>query len=174
MPLYALDGVAPEFDSDAWWIADNATVLGRVRVGHRVSIWFQAVVRGDNEPITLMADSNVQDGAILHTDPGAPLTIGPRVTVGHRAMLHGCTIQEGSLVGIGATILNHTQVGKHCIIGAHTLIPEGKQIPDRSLVLGSPGKVVRSLTDAEVQRLEASAAHYVWNHQRYQAQLKRL
>jgi carbonic anhydrase/acetyltransferase-like protein (isoleucine patch superfamily) len=171
MAIFRLGDIAPEFDSNEWWVAPTATVIGRVRLGRAASVWFGAVLRGDNEPIVVGEESNVQDGAILHTDPGASLEIGPRVTVGHRAMLHGCTVGEGSLVGIGAILLNHVEVGAGCLIGAHTLIPENKKIPPRSLVMGTPGKVVRTLTDDEVGRLVLSAEHYVENWRRYAREL---
>lgn len=173
MALYELDGVGPEFpESGNWWVAENATLIGRIILRENASVWFGAVLRGDNEPIEIGENSNVQDGSVLHTDMGAPLTIGKNVTVGHQAMLHGCTVGDGSLIGIGATLLNHVKVGKNCIIGAHTLLPEGKEIPDNSLVVGSPGKVVREIGEAQAQMLEASALHYVENWKRYRAGLK--
>ncbi|HWQ39480.1 MAG TPA: gamma carbonic anhydrase family protein [Burkholderiales bacterium] len=155
-----------------YWVADNAIVIGSVVLEHNASVWFNSVVRGDNDLITIGEGSNVQDGSVLHTDEGVQLTIARNVTVGHQVMLHGCTIGEGSLIGIKATILNHARIGKHCLIGAHTLITEGKEIPDRSLVVGMPGKVVRQLTDEEVARLLCNAEHYVRNFQRYRASLK--
>jgi carbonic anhydrase/acetyltransferase-like protein (isoleucine patch superfamily) len=154
-----------------YWIADNAAVIGTVVLEHNASIWFQSVVRGDNDLITIGEGSNVQDNSVLHTDEGVPLTVGRNVTIGHQVMLHGCTIGEGSLIGIKATILNHARIGKHCLIGAHTLITEGKDIPDRSLVMGSPGKIVRQLNDDEVARLLWNAEHYVRNFQRYRSAL---
>ncbi len=153
--------------SGAYWIAGNATVLGRVVLEHEASVWFNAVLRGDNEPIVIGERSNVQDGSVLHTDPGAPLTLGPDVTVGHMAMLHGCTVGANSLIGIGAVVLNHVKIGRNCLIGAKALITEGKEIPDNSMVLGSPGKVVRTLSDEEAAGLTLSAAHYVENWKRY-------
>ncbi|WP_296263330.1 gamma carbonic anhydrase family protein [Pseudomonas sp. UBA6562] len=153
------------------WTAPTATLIGNVRLQARASVWFNAVLRGDNELIDIGEDSNVQDGAVIHTDPGSPLSLGKGVTIGHKAMLHGCTVGDYSLVGINAVILNGARIGKHCIIGANALIPEGKDIPDGSLVMGSPGKVVRELTDAQKRMLEASAAHYVSNAQRYAAEL---
>jgi len=149
------------------WIAPNATVIGNVRLDDGASVWFGAVLRGDNELIHIGENSNVQDGAVLHTDPGSPLTLGTGVTVGHNAMLHGCTVGDYSLVGINAVVLNGARIGKHCIIGANALIAEGKEIPDGSLVMGSPGKVIRELTEQQKRMLEASAAHYVHNAQRY-------
>ena len=136
-------------------------VIGTVILENNVSVWFSAVLRGDNEPIHIGANSNIQDGAVLHTDLGIPLTVAANVSVGHQAMLHGCTVGEGSLIGIKAVILNHSVIGKNCLIGANALITEGKVIPDNSLVIGSPGKVVRTLTDSEIAALLANAAHYV-------------
>lgn len=173
MTMYSLREREPACDGSCW-IADSATVIGSVVLGPRASVWFHAVVRGDRDRITIGEDSNIQDGAVLHADPGFPLTIGRGVTVGHLAMLHGCTIGDGSLVGIQATVLNGVVIGDHCLIGAKTLIPEGKVIPARSLVVGIPGKVVRSLTDEEAAALEASARGYVDNVQRYARDLRRL
>jgi carbonic anhydrase/acetyltransferase-like protein (isoleucine patch superfamily) len=170
MPCYRLGDKAPAFGSDTW-IADNATLIGDVRLGDNASVWWGAVLRGDNDPITIGANSNIQDGSVLHTDAGVPLTIGAHVTVGHLVMLHGCTIGDGSLIGIKSVILNKAVIGKNCIIGANSLIPEGKVIPDGSLVIGSPGKVVRQLSDEEIARLHASAEHYVHNAQRYRKEL---
>lgn len=154
------------------WIADNAVLIGSVVLEPCASVWFGAVLRGDNEPIVIGENSNVQDGAVLHTDMGAPLTIGRDVTIGHQAMLHGCTVGEGSLIGIQAVVLNGAKIGKGCIIGAKALIPEGKEIPDGSLVVGAPGKVVRQLSEAEQLMLRASAAHYVENFRRYRRELE--
>lgn len=154
------------------WTAPTATLIGRVRLEEGASVWFNAVLRGDNELILIGKDSNVQDGAVMHTDMGYPLTLGTGVTIGHNAMLHGCTVGDYSLIGINAVILNGARIGKHCIIGANSLIGEGKVIPDGSLVMGSPGKVVRDLTDEQKKLLEASAAHYVQNGQRYARDLE--
>ncbi|TBU72502.1 gamma carbonic anhydrase family protein [Pseudomonas daroniae] len=153
------------------WIAPTATLIGKVRLEAGASVWFGAVLRGDNELIHIGEDSNVQDGAVMHTDMGSPLTLGKGVTVGHNAMLHGCTVGDYSLVGINAVVLNGARIGKHCIIGANALIAEGKEIPDGSLVVGSPGKVVRELTEQQKKLLEASAAHYVQNARRYATDL---
>lgn len=153
------------------WAAPTATLIGKVRLQARASVWFGAVLRGDNELIDIGEDSNVQDGTVMHTDMGSPLTLGRGVTVGHNAMLHGCTVGDYSLIGINAVILNGARIGKHCIIGANALIPEGKEIPDGSLVMGSPGKVVRELSEQQMHMLEASAAHYVHNAQRYAREL---
>ena len=155
-----------------YWIAPGAQVIGSVILENNVSVWFNAVVRGDDDIITLGENSQVQDGSVLHTDAGVRLTLGKNVTVGHQVMLHGCAIGEGSLIGIKSTILNHARIGKHCLIGAHTLITEDKEIPDRSLVVGAPGKVVRELTDEEVAKLLENALHYVKNFQRYRLDLK--
>ena len=154
------------------WAAPNATFVGNVRLEECASVWFNAVLRGDNELILIGKNSNVQDGTVMHTDMGYPLTLGTGVTIGHNAMLHGCTVGDYSLIGINAVILNGAKIGKHCIIGANSLIGEGKVIPDGSLVVGSPGKVVRDLTDEQKKLLEASAAHYVQNAKRYARDLK--
>lgn len=149
------------------WVAPNATLVGKVKLEAGASVWFNAVLRGDNELIHIGENSNVQDGTVMHTDMGFPLNIGKGVTIGHNAMLHGCTVGDYSLIGINAVILNGAKIGKNCIIGANSLIGEGKEIPDGSLVMGSPGKVVRELTEVQKKMLEASAAHYVHNAQRY-------
>jgi carbonic anhydrase/acetyltransferase-like protein (isoleucine patch superfamily) len=170
--LYTLGERRVELRGAHHFIAHNAVVIGAVVLEDEASIWFNTVVRGDNDPIAIGARSNVQDGSVLHTDEGVPLVIGAGVTVGHQAMLHGCTIGEDTLVGIQAVVLNRAVIGRECLIGAGTLIPEGKTIPDRSLVIGRPGKVVRTLTDEEVARLRASADHYVENARRYLGNLK--
>lgn len=149
------------------WIAPSASVIGKVRLEKGASVWFSAVLRGDNELIHIGEDSNVQDGTVMHTDMGSPLTLGKGVTVGHNAMLHGCTVGDYSLIGINAVILNGAKIGKNCIIGANALVAEGKEIPDGSLVVGSPGKVVRELNDSQKLMLKASAEHYVQNARRY-------
>ena len=156
-----------------YYIADNATVIGSVVLGHNASIWFNVVVRADNDVITIGENSNIQDGSVLHTDHGMPLLIGRNVTVGHKVMLHGCTIGDGSLIGINAVILNGAIIGRGCVIGANALIPEGKVIPDGSLVMGSPGKVVKEVSEAQRAILEMSALHYVENFKRYKKELKR-
>lgn len=172
--LYQLENRVPELNGQQHYIAPNASVIGSVILENNVSIWFNAVIRGDNEPIRIGANSNIQDGAILHTDPGAPLTIGNDVTVGHLAMVHGCTIGDGCLIGINSVILNHAVVGRNCLVGANTLITEGKVIPDNSLVVGSPGKVLRTLRGEEIAAMHANSAHYVENLQRYRGALKPL
>ena len=166
MALYRLEQRAPQLGREVW-IAPNAAVIGDVRLADRASVWFNAVLRGDNEPIVIGADSNVQDGSVLHTDPGFPLWVGARVTVGHQVILHSCAVGDGSLIGMGAVLLNRCRIGQHCIVGAHALISEGKEFPDRVLIVGAPGRVVRELDDEEVARLERSAAHYAENAQRY-------
>ena len=170
MPLYKLDGHEVQTpESGEFWVAPNAVLLGRVKLEHQASVWFGAVLRGDNELITVGERSNVQDGSVLHTDPGFPLTIGADCTVGHMVMLHGCTIGRSSLIGIGSIVLNGTHIGEECVIGANTLIPEGKTIPPRSMVMGSPGKVVRQLNDEDVARFTGAAKRYVANWKRYAA-----
>jgi carbonic anhydrase/acetyltransferase-like protein (isoleucine patch superfamily) len=167
--LYTLADRRVELRGSGHYIAPNASLIGRVILEDRASIWFNVVIRGDNDPIVIGARSNVQDGSILHTDDGIPLTLGEDVSVGHAVVLHGCTIGNGSLVGIKAVVLNRALVGRDCLIGAGALIPEGKIIPDRSLVLGVPGKVVRTLNDDEVRGLHDIAQHYVENARRYRA-----
>lgn len=157
-----------------FFIADNATVIGSVVLEQNVSIWFNAVLRADNDVITIGENSNIQDGSVLHTDIGIPLTIGRNVTVGHKVMLHGCTIGDGSLIGINAVILNGARIGRHCVIGANALVPEGKEIPDFSVVMGSPGKVVKEVSDAQKVMMEMGALHYVENFKRYQRELTRV
>ncbi|RUM98658.1 gamma carbonic anhydrase family protein [Pseudaminobacter arsenicus] len=175
MPLYALDGIAPEFEArDSNWIAPDATVIGNVRIGRNVGIWFGAVIRGDNDPIVIGADTNVQEYSVMHTDPGFPLTIGTGCTIGHRAMLHGCTIGDNSLIGMGAIVLNGAVIGRNCLVGAGALVTEGKTFPDNSLIVGSPAKVVRVLDENAVEGLRKSAAHYVKNAWRFKAGLSRI
>jgi len=173
MGVYNLGDVAPELPrDDEYWIAPNAAVVGRVILKRNASVWFGATLRGDNDPITIGENSNVQDGSVLHTDTGYPLTIGANVTVGHMVMLHGCTIGDGSLIGIGSIVLNGAKIGKNCLIGANCLITEGKEIPDNSLVMGAPGKVVREISQEQGRVLAGGAMHYVENWKRYRAGLK--
>lgn len=173
MNVYALGDKKPQLPPEGeYWIAPNATVLGDVILKPGASVWFGAVLRGDNDPITIGENSNVQDGSVLHTDAGEPLTVGRGVTVGHLAMLHGCTVGDNSLIGIGAVILGRAVIGRDCIIGAGALIPEGKVIPDGSLVVGQPGRVVRALEPGQIAALEASAEHYVQNWKRYVRDLR--
>ncbi len=172
-PLYDLGEARVQLPSDGeYWIAPNAVVVGNVILHRNASVWFGATLRGDNDPIVVGENSNIQDGSVLHTDRGAPLSIGRDVTVGHMVMLHGCTIGDNSLVGIGSIVLNGARIGRNCLIGAKSLITEGKEIPDNSLVMGAPGKVVRTLDDGAVQMIAASAAHYVENWRRYARDLK--
>ena len=155
-----------------YWIADNAIVIGSVVLENNASVWFNCVVRGDNDVITIGENSQLQDGCVVHVDPGHPLTLGKDVSVGHMAMLHGCTVGDGTLIGIKSVILNDAVIGRNCVIGANTLIPEGNKIPDGSLVLGSPGKVVRQLTEDEFREFSGTAANYVKAWQRYKSELK--
>jgi carbonic anhydrase/acetyltransferase-like protein (isoleucine patch superfamily) len=172
MTAYSLGGVAPTLPEDGeYWIAPDASVIGHVILKRNASIWFGAVARGDNEPIIVGENSNVQDNSVLHTDMGKPLTIGANVTIGHKVMLHGCHIGEGSLIGIGAIVLNGARIGRGCLIGAGALITEGKEIPDYSVVMGAPGKVVRNLEPDQAAGLVAGAMHYVENWKRYRAGL---
>ena len=168
--IYALDGIAPTVAADAW-IAPGTHVIGNVTLAAQSSVWFGTTIRGDNEPIVVGEGSNIQENCVLHTDPGCPLTIGAHCTIGHKAMLHGCTIGDGSLIGMGATVLNRAVIGRNCLIGAGALITEGKEIPDGSLVMGAPGKVVRQLDDAAIQGLLRSAEHYRQNAARFRAGL---
>lgn len=168
---YRLGDARVEIHPDSW-VAPNATLVGKVKLEAGASVWFNAVLRGDNELIHIGENSNVQDGTVMHTDMGFPLTLGKGVTIGHNVMLHGCTVGDYSLIGINAVVLNGARIGKNCIIGANALIPEGKDIPDGSLVMGSPGKVVRELNDGQKQMLQASAAHYVHNAKRYARDLQ--
>ncbi|UBX51922.1 gamma carbonic anhydrase family protein [Acinetobacter pseudolwoffii] len=168
--LYKFQGHTPTATQQPWdgWVAPTATVIGQVELGQQVSIWFGAVVRADNSKIKLGDFSNVQENAVLHTDAGIEMQIGNYVTIGHQAMLHGCTIGDNSLIGIQAVILNHAVIGKNCIIGANALIPEGKIIPDNSVVMGSPGKVVKTLDKDSIQKLKMSALHYAGHFQKFQ------
>lgn len=168
---FALDGTAVETADEDYWIAPTAVLIGKVRLETDASVWWGAVLRGDNELITVGRGSNVQDGCVLHTDPGFPLVIGADVTVGHLAMLHGCTIGEGSLIGIGAVILNGARIGRNCLIGAKALVPEGKEIPDNSLVMGMPGKIVGEVRPEQRERMRQGTAKYVQNWRRYRAGL---
>jgi len=173
MTAYSLEGVGPELPGGGdYWIAPTASVIGRVRLLANASIWFGAVLRGDNDWITVGENSNVQDNSVIHTDPGQPTMIGANVTVGHKVILHSTTIADNSLIGMGSTLLNRSRIGSNCIIGANTLIPEGKEIPDGSLVVGAPGRVMRSLKEHEIAMLKISADIYVKNYQRFRASLK--
>lgn len=175
MPIFSLDGIEPEFEDAATnWIAPDAVIVGRVRIGRNVGIWFGTVIRGDNELIDIGADSNVQEHTVMHTDPGFPLTIGRGCTIGHRAMLHGCTIGDNSLIGMGAILLNGARIAANGLVGAGALVIEGKEFPERSLIVGSPAKAIRALDDKALERLKASAAHYVANGRRFLSGLKQV
>jgi len=167
--LFELEGVAPTILGDQHYIAHNSTLVGRIEIGNLVSIWYNAVLRGDNEPIIVGEGTNVQDGSILHTDPGFPLIIGDRVSIGHNAMLHGCKIADGCLIGMNAVIMNGAKIGENCLIGANTLIPEGREIPANSLVVGTPGRVIRQLNEQEMQHLTDNAQVYINKIARYQS-----
>lgn len=169
--LYVLGERRVLLRGEQHFIAPNAAVIGSVILENEVSIWFNCVLRGDNDPITIGDRSNIQDDSVLHTDEGVPLTIGKEVSVGHQVMLHGCTIGDNCLIGIKAVILNHAVIGKNCLIGANTLITEGKVIPDGSLVVGSPGKIMRMLTEQEIAHIKWNAEHYVQNARRYLREL---
>ncbi len=174
MALFALDDATPTLPDGFCWIAGNATVVGKVVIGTDVGVWFGSVLRGDNEPIAIGARTNVQEMTVMHTDPGFPVRIGEGCTIGHRAIVHGCTIGDNSLLGMGAIVLNGAKIGRNCLIGAGALVTEGKEIPDNSLVVGSPGRVVRQLDDEAVEGLRRSADHYVERARRFSAELREL
>lgn len=175
MPLYALGDLAPELPrSGRFWIAPDAHVIGQVRLGEDVGVWFGAVIRGDNEPITIGDRSNIQEGVMMHTDWGFPVEVGPDCTVGHHAILHGCTIGPGSLIGMGATVLNGAKIGAGSLVGANALVTERKEFPDHSLIVGSPAQAVRTLDAGAAEQLRLSAVHYVENWRRFAAKLKRI
>jgi carbonic anhydrase/acetyltransferase-like protein (isoleucine patch superfamily) len=171
MPLYRIDDARPTL-GPASWVAPSADLIGDVRLGARASVWFGAMIRADNTPIIVGEDSNIQDGAILHSDPHAPLTIGRKVTVGHQAILHGCTVADGALIGMGARVLNGAFIGARCIVGAGALVPEGKTYEAGHLLVGAPARVVRALTEPELQMLEASAVHYAEKAALYATRLR--
>jgi carbonic anhydrase/acetyltransferase-like protein (isoleucine patch superfamily) len=173
MPIYSLGNDMPSIDPTAY-VAEAATIIGRVVLHPGASVWSQAVLRGDNEPIVIGTGSNVQEGAVLHTDAGFPLTVGAGVTIGHQAMLHGCTVGNGSLIGIQAVVLNGAVIGRNCLVGAGAIVTEGKSFPDGSLILGAPAKVVRVLTEADTARLAHAAADYVERGARYRTELRRI
>ncbi len=173
MAIFQLDQLVPQLAESAW-VADNATVIGNVHLGENSSIWFNAVLRGDTDRLTIGRNSNVQDGSVLHADPGYPLTLGENVTVGHLVMLHGCSIGDGSLVGIKAVVLNGARIGRDCLVGAGALVTEGKEFPDGSLIIGSPAKAVRQLSPEQIAGVRHAAAHYVDNARRYRQGLQRL
>jgi carbonic anhydrase/acetyltransferase-like protein (isoleucine patch superfamily) len=175
MALYSLDGVAPKTPANGrFFVAETAVVVGDVILEEDTSVWFGAILRGDNEPITLGARSNVQDGSVLHTDPGFPLDIGQDCTIGHAAIVHGCTVGAGSLIGMGATVLNGARIGRCCLIGANALVTEGKEFPDFSMIIGSPAKAVRTLGPEWEIKLLGSAGRYVANGRRYRDGMKRI
>ena len=173
MAIYELDGKAPQLAPGAW-IADSAQVIGPVELGPNVSVWFGVVIRGDNDLIRIGANSNIQDCAVLHSDSGVPLTIGENVSVGHQAMLHGCTIGDGSLIGIGAVVLNNAKIGRNCIVGAGAIVTEGKEFPDNSLIVGTPAKAIRTLDADAVAKFSRIPPHYVRNAQRHGSTLKKI
>ncbi|MBB3607608.1 gamma carbonic anhydrase family protein [Rhizobium sp. BK602] len=175
MPLYALSGLVPKTpEAGLYWIAPDATVIGKVELGENVGIWFGAVLRGDNEPITVGKDTNIQEGVMVHTDPAYPTTIGEGCTIGHHAIIHGCTIGNNSLIGMGATVLNGAKIGNNCLVGANALVTEGKEFPDGSLIVGAPARAIRTLDEAAIEGLRRSARNYVANWQRFARDLKRL
>ncbi len=175
MPIYALDDHAPTLPAaDRFWVAPDAHVIGRVILGEDVGVWFGAVIRADNEPIRIGARTNIQEGAMLHTDMGAPMTIGSGCTVGHHAILHGCTLGDNTLIGMGATVLNHARIGANCLVGANALVTEGKEFPDNSLIVGSPAKAIRTLDDEAIERLRWSAQNYVSNWKRFAKGMRRI
>ena len=173
MAVYELDGLTPSVPESAW-IADSAQVLGDVVLGEDASVWFGSVVRGDTDKITIGAGTNIQDLSVLHADRGVPLVIGANVTVGHQVMLHGCTIGDESLIGIGAVVLNGAKIGKNCLVGAGSLVTEGKEFPDGSMILGSPAKVVKQLSPEQIEGLRRSAQHYVENAHRFKKGLRKI
>jgi carbonic anhydrase/acetyltransferase-like protein (isoleucine patch superfamily) len=173
MAIYELDGKAPRLGEGAW-VADSAQVIGTVELGENASVWFGVVIRGDTEIIRVGRNSNIQDLSVLHADIGVPLTVGDDVTVGHQVMLHGCTIGDGSLIGIQAVVLNNARIGRNCIVGAGSVVTEGKQFPDNSLIVGSPARLVRTLDEAQVKLLAHLAEHYVDNARRYTRGLKKI
>lgn len=175
MPVYSLADIAPVLpEPGRFWIAPDAHVIGRVRLGADVGIWFGAVLRGDNELIDIGAGTNIQEGAVLHTDKGAPLSVGEGCTIGHRAILHGCTVGDNSLIGMGATVLNNARIGSNCVVGANALVTEGKGFPDNSLIVGAPARAIRVLDEAAIERLRWSARHYVENWRRFTKEMKRI
>ena len=173
MAVYELDGIAPKLSSSAW-VAGSAQVMGSVELADNTSIWFGAVIRGDTETIRIGRGSNIQDGSVLHADVGQPLTVGENVTVGHLVMLHGCTIGDGSLIGMGSVVLNGAKIGKDCLVGAGSLVTEGKEFADGSMIMGRPAKAVRQLSAQQLQELQMSALHYVENARRFKAGLKQI
>jgi carbonic anhydrase/acetyltransferase-like protein (isoleucine patch superfamily) len=175
MPIYALDGVAPEFPEDgSYWVAPTAVLIGKVRLKRNASVWFGAVLRGDNDWIELGEGSNIQDNSVCHTDPGQPLVIGAGVTVGHKVILHSTTIGDNALIGMGSTLLNRSRIGNNCLVGANSLVSEGKEFADGSMILGAPARVMRSLAEPQLALLKMSAAVYVQNYQRFKVGLRQV
>ena len=173
MALYQLDDIAPTLAPTAW-VADSAQVIGNVELGEGASVWFGAVLRGDNERLTVGPGTNIQDGSVVHSDHGYPCALGANVTVGHQVMLHGCTVGDGSLIGIQAVVLNGAKIGRNCLVGAGALVTEGKEFPDGSMIIGSPARVVRALSDEQIAAMQQGAAHYIENAKRYRTGLKKL
>jgi carbonic anhydrase/acetyltransferase-like protein (isoleucine patch superfamily) len=173
MAIYEFDGIAPQLAEGAW-VADNATVLGRVEMAQNASVWYGCVVRGDSEKIRIGRNTNIQDLSVLHSDPGVPLVIGDDVTVGHQVMLHGCTIGDGTLVGIQAVVLNNAKIGRNCIVGAGSVVTEGKEFPDNSLIVGSPAKAIRMLDADAVAKFQRIPPHYVENARRHASRMKKI
>ena len=173
MAIYQLDDLTPTVHPSAW-VADNAQVIGRVMLAEDTSVWFGVIIRGDNDPITVGRGTNIQENSVLHTDHGKPLVLGENVTVGHQVMLHGCTVGNNSLIGIGAIVLNGAKIGNNCLVGAGSLVTEGKEFPDGSMIIGSPAKAVRMLSPEQIEGLKMSARHYIDNAKRYKTGLKKL
>ncbi len=173
MAIYELDGHTPQLGKNAY-IADSAQVIGKVTLEENASVWFGTIIRGDSEHIRIGRNSNVQDGSVLHADEGVPLTLGENVSVGHKVMLHGCTVGDGSLIGIGAVVLNHAKIGRNCLVGAGALVTEGKEFPDGSMILGSPAKAVKQLSSEQIAGLQRIAQHYVDNAERYRKGFRKI
>jgi carbonic anhydrase/acetyltransferase-like protein (isoleucine patch superfamily) len=173
MAVYQLDTLMPRI-ADTAWVADSAQVIGNVELADDASVWFGVIMRGDNEPMRVGRGSNIQDGSMVHSDPGFPVTLGENVTIGHHVMLHGCTIGDGSLIGIKSVVMNGAKIGRNCLVGAGSLVTEGKEFPDGSMIMGAPAKVVRELTPEQIAGLQRAAAHYVANAQRFKAGLKKI
>ena len=173
MAVYQLDTLKPRI-ADTAWVADSAQVIGNVELADDASVWFGVIMRGDNEPMRVGRGSNIQDGSMVHSDPGFPMTLGENVTIGHQVMLHGCTVGDGSLIGIKSVVMNGAKIGRNCLVGAGSLVTEGKEFPDGSMIMGAPAKVVRELTPEQIAGLQRAAAHYVANAQRFRAGLKKI
>jgi len=175
MPIYALDDATPELPPDGdYWVAPTAVLIGKVRLLKGASVWWGSVLRGDNDWIVIGENSNIQDNSVIHTDPGQPVTVGANCTVGHRVILHSTTIEDGSLIGMGSTLLNRTRIGKNCLVGANSLVTEGKEFEDSSMILGAPARRARALLEGELTALKIAAAGYVYNHQRYRVQMRQV